>query len=582
MKRFKSIILPMQNKNKSNLMWLYNDKCHTDLDKQEKEKIFSYHSMKFWFDGATSRTPEKLFLYIEIPFQLAFELKKTDAIPIETYLLNIISSAVNGLNREYANINKNTHEKPYFEVQAVNESMIRRNGIHYDLSTSSATLMVYYCVPLFSGLYVNSKSAVRSIKDILDHIEDTVTEINKDELFEYIFCYRNQLNIREYLRNHDLCTFIANGSILPRESGTAKPMNNAVPFCSPEELQISIPLENGITIEGMGIKNGITIITGGGYSGKSTLLDAIESGIYNHIPKDGQEYVITDDSALKIYAEDGRPVHNLDLSPFFKYLPKSSNITNFSTTHASGSVSQAANIIEAVCGGSKLLLIDEDRSATNFMMRDLNMRKIVKNEPIIPFTDRVREIYFKEKVSTILVIGASSEYISFADCVILMDDYTAKDITNEISSLDIPASSLNSAVASWVKSRRLIPKQSTQPILFFRSVKTENEKRIVLDDYVADITFLTSIIEIGQMNTLACIMSWLMTDKESDSDELIKKATEFTSKLFSDGQNVQNSLISDSTFRWFEEIRPLDAFCCANRMQGLSFSKKGGEVSCNG
>ena len=150
-------------------------------------------------------------------------------------------------------------------------------------------------------------------------------------------------------------------------------------------------------------------------------MDAIATGVYNHVPGDGREYVITDSDALKIYAEDGRPVHSLDLSPFFRHLPNETDVKNFSTPHASGSVSQAANIIEAVCGGAKLLLIDEDKSATNFMIRDSNMRFVVKNEPIIPFTDRVRELYREKQISTILVIGGSSEYLAYADQVILLD-----------------------------------------------------------------------------------------------------------------------------------------------------------------
>ncbi len=164
---------------------------------------------------------------------------------------------------------------------------------------------------------------------------------------------------------HNLCAFVANGSILPRENSTDAPMIDAIPFVSPAEMCVSIPLSDGTVMEGMGIPRGITVITGGGYSGKSTLLDAIELGIYNHIPGDGREYVLADPSALKTDAEDGRPVSHLDLSPFFNRLP-GRDLGDFSTLHASGSVPQAANIIEAVCGGTHLLLIDEDKSATNF------------------------------------------------------------------------------------------------------------------------------------------------------------------------------------------------------------------------
>lgn len=288
----------------------------------------------------------------------------------------------------------------------------------------------------------------------------------------------------------------------------------------------------------------------------------------------GREYVITDDSALKIYAEDGRPVHELDLSPFFRRLPKMTEPHQFSTPHASGSVSQAANIIEAVCGGSKLLLIDEDKSATNFMIRDRNMRKVVQNEPIIPFTDRVRGLYRDKGVSTVLVIGGSSEYLSCADCVILMDDYIAKDITEEIKTLDLPANIPEASWADWTYSRRLIPKQTSQPFLYFRSVETENEKKIILDEYSADITLLTAIESGGQMNTLACVMEQLLTDKNADASELIEKTGKIARKLFGGEEFKQMSLLYDKTWRWYEEIRALDAFCCANHMRGVSFMKR--------
>ena len=155
----------------------------------------------------------------------------------------------------------------------------------------------------------------------LEHIETALNDFERDELNLYIKTYAYQREIRKYMSGQDLCSFIANGSILPRENGTSAPMKNAIPFIAPKEMEVIIPLSDGTQMVGMGIKKGITVITGGGYSGKSTLLDAIEMGIYNHIPGDGREFVLTDSSALKMYAEDGRPVSELDLSPFFKYLP---------------------------------------------------------------------------------------------------------------------------------------------------------------------------------------------------------------------------------------------------------------------
>lgn len=578
MKRFRSIILPMQGKNKSSLHWLYNTAWKEDADLEEKEKIFSYVSLRFWFSGTSHRNSEKLLMHVEIPSCFAGDMKESNSIPAENYLLKVLAPIINTLSAEYCNADKNIREKAQFSVQATDELMLRRNGIHYDCKRKVFVLLIHFSVPLVNALSVNAKATVRAVKDILEHIEDAIQKLDLKKLSEYVLCYNRQIQIREYLKKHALCAFVANGSILPRKNGTSKPMENAVPFLSPKELEVMISFSDGSAISGMGVGCGVTVITGGGYSGKSTLLDSIECGIYNHIPGDGREYVITNDSALKIYAEDGRPVHNLDLSPFFRYLPHKLDVKNFSTTHASGSVSQAANIIEAVCGGSKLLLIDEDKSATNFMIRDRNMRKIVKNEPIIPFTDRVRELYRNKGVSTILVIGGSSEYLSCADCVILMDDYVAKDITTKVATLDLSINMLEGKKANWTESRRLIPRQTTQSFLYFRSVETENEKKIILDDYSADITLLTSLQTGDQINTLACAMEQLLINKEVNKTELIEKATDITENLFTDEGFESTSLFVDTALRWYEEIRPLDVFCCANRMRGLIFSEKDGDA----
>lgn len=568
MQRFKSIILPMQGKNKSNLHWLYNTEWKADVDSEEK--IFSYGSLRFWFSGTSYRNSEKLLMFVEIPLPMTETASTINGIPIESYLLSILSHVIDGLSKEYVNNAKNIREKTQFETQKANELMLRRSGIHFNRNQNSVTLTIHFNVPLVNALSINAKATVRAVKDILKHIEYAMKELDIEKLSEYVLCYNKQIQIREYLKKHDLCAFVANGSIFPRENGTLKPMKNAISFLAPKELEVTISFSDGTAISGMGIRHGVTVITGGGYSGKSTLLDALEAGVYNHVPGDGREYVITDDSALKIYAEDGRTVHHLDLSPFFRHLPHKTDVKDFSTTHASGSVSQAANIIEAVCGGSKLLLIDEDKSATNFMIRDQNMRKIVKNEPIIPFTDRVCELHARKNVSTILVIGGSSEYLSCANCVILMDDYEAKDITEEVKTLGLPINMPESTTARWTESRRLIPKQTAQAFLYFHSVETENERKIILDNYSADITLLTSVRTGGQMNTLAQVMEQLLTDMEADSEELYQKVSQMTVAVFDEKGFQAKSLLANTEYRWCEEIRPLDAFCCVNRMRGLT------------
>ncbi len=564
MQRFKSIILVMQGHSKRDLHWLYNTRSE-----DEPPLVFSYSKLKFWFGGTSYRSSEKLSLYVQIPTDLVGDNMASETMPRETYILRLISPVINELSNSYLNTDKNVREKAQFEAQYAGEYMICRSGIRYDAKENAFVMRINFNVPLVNALSVNAKAAIRAVRDILEHIEIALNDFDRDELNLYVKTYIYQQEIRQYMNTHSLCSFIANGSILPRENGTTAPMKNAIPFTAPKEMEVIIPLSDGTQMVGMGIKKGITVIAGGGYSGKTTLLDAIEMGIYDHIPGDGREYVLTDSSALKIHAEDGRPVSNLDLSPFFTFLPGTANLENFSTLHASGSVSQAANIIEAVCGKCKLLLIDEDKSATNFMIRDKNMRLVVKNEPIIPFTDRVRELYSRKSVSTILVIGGSSEYLSYADTVILMEEYLPHVATEDMRNLDLPEVTHHEITANWTVSRRLVPNETSQPFLYFRSVKTENEKKIILDEYNADITLLSALISGNQLNTLACVMEGLLTDKEVDNAELLEKIEGCTKKMLT--ENDTSSLLPEAAQRFYEEIRSIDAFCCANRMRGLCF-----------
>ncbi|MCM1038557.1 MAG: ABC-ATPase domain-containing protein [Ruminococcus sp.] len=256
----------------------------------------------------------------------------------------------------------------------------------------------------------------------------------KAELEKTIFLTEDQHFIREEMKKQDLVAFVADGSILPRESGVSdKPLKDGIPFLSPETMAVTLELPHKGTLRGMGIKKGITLIVGGGYHGKSTLLKALERGVYNHILGDGREYVITDETALKLRAEDGRKITNTDISLFINHLPNGKDTKRFSTLDASGSTSQAANIVEGIEAGSRLLLIDEDTSATNFMVRDELMQKIIarEKEPITPFLERAKDLYEKADISTILVVGSCGSYFYIADKVIQMDSYKALDITEE-------------------------------------------------------------------------------------------------------------------------------------------------------
>ncbi len=254
----------------------------------------------------------------------------------------------------------------------------------------------------------------------------------KGEVEQVIALAEDRRFIREELSRLELAAFVADGAILPRESGVSdRPMKNAVPFQSPEEMAVTLELPHRGQVRGMGVRRGITLIAGGGYHGKSTLLKALERGVYDHIAGDGREYVITDATAVKIRAEDGRKVTDTDISLFINHLPSGRDTTKFSTLDASGSTSQAANIAEALEAGSRVLLMDEDTSATNFMVRDELMQAVIARdqEPITPFLERALDLWQRAGVSLILVVGSCGAYFHIADQVVQMDAYYARDIT---------------------------------------------------------------------------------------------------------------------------------------------------------
>lgn len=242
--------------------------------------------------------------------------------------------------------------------------------------------------------------------------------------------------MRAQLADRGLVSFVADGAVLPRRSGVDdRPLaaDHAVPFESPPSFRVVLERPNGPPTPGMGVPRGVTLLVGGGYHGKSTVLDAVARGVYNHRPGDGRERVVTESAAVKLQAEDGRPVAGVDISPFIGALPGGQDTTRFFTANASGSTSQAAATVEALEAGARLLLVDEDTAATNFMIRDRRMQALVRgtDEPITPFIDRVHSLYEDRGVSTVLVVGGSGDYLDVADHVVGMTRYRPRDLTTE-------------------------------------------------------------------------------------------------------------------------------------------------------
>lgn len=314
------------------------------------------------------------------------------------------------------------------------QEILERSACSVDPATGDVEVRMEIGFPA-NGRTINAGELIKILFDFLPLcVRQTLLAAScpKASLEKVLFLADDQKAIREALQEQDLVAFVANGSVLPRKSGVSSlPMKDAVPFRSPESMEVTLTLPHRGALSGMGIKKGITLIVGGGYHGKSTLLEALMAGVYDHIAGDGREYVITDDTAVKLRAEDGRSIQKADISMFIRNLPNGRDTTAFYTEDASGSTSQAANTIEAMEAGAKLFLIDEDTSATNFMIRDDLMQRVVSRdaEPIIPFIDRIRELYDSYGISTILVAGSCGSYFHKSDCIVQMKKYSPVEIT---------------------------------------------------------------------------------------------------------------------------------------------------------
>lgn len=263
-------------------------------------------------------------------------------------------------------------------------------------------------------------------------------KLDKKKTEEAVYLAEDQKAVRDYLKKEGLVAFVANGSILPRKSGVSDlPMRDCIPFVSPSSMEKTITLPHRGQMSGMAVPKGITLIVGGGYHGKSTLLSALQMGVYNHIAGDGREFVITEETAVKLRAEEGRAIRNADISLFINDLPNKKNTSSFSTEDASGSTSQAAGVVEGIEAGTKLFLIDEDTSATNFMVRDDFMQEVIQREkePITPFLERAGDLYEKAGISTILVAGSSGAFFYIAHKILQMDSYRPVDITERVKML---------------------------------------------------------------------------------------------------------------------------------------------------
>ncbi|MGD7001720.1 ABC-ATPase domain-containing protein [Corynebacterium halotolerans] len=355
--------------------------------------------------------------------------------------------------------------------------------------------------------------------------------LDQAALRRHVELYLDQVELRRQLAERHLVAFVADGAVLPRKSGDSdQPLARATTFRSPESMRTTFRLPSGRQLTGMGVGEGVTVIVGGGYHGKSTLLRAIEHGVYPHIAGDGREWVITRADAVSIRAEDGRAVTGVDISPFISGLPSGTDTTSFSTTNASGSTSQAANLVEAVATGTSLLLIDEDTSATNFMIRDERMRALIPGdrEPITPFVDRVRPLYRQLGVSTLLVAGGSGAFFDVADQIIALDSYVPTEVTAQAREIAerLPVAPASVAPPHFRPAERAPSRSSLNPRSKTKPAKAKGGTTVLYGrGQTIELSALSQLVDPGQLTAVAKALDRIaeLADDRSDLTSLVDR-----------------------------------------------------------
>lgn len=493
-------------------------------------------------------------------------------IALEDYLLRLLSKNV----EKYSFQAKGSGKSGLIGTSRCGQEILERTALHIDSKSGAVIACLEIGFPA-NGRRVQARELEKILFDFIPKFTQSALfykNMNKKALKNCIDLSDDQYFIRQELVKRNLTAFVNNGAILPRESGISqKPLKSAIPFQSPTAFEITMHLPHYGTIRGMGIPKGVTLIVGGGYHGKSTLLKALELGVYNHIYGDGREYVITDSSAVKLRAEDGRSIKNTDISLFINHLPNGKDTFSFCTDDASGSTSQAANTIEAMESNTSLFLIDEDTSATNFMIRDELMQKVIlrNQEPITPFIERIRYLYTNCGISSILVAGSCGSYFHMADQIIQMENYIPKDITKmakqiacEFPSISIPKEQPKIPAFH----RCFYPDPSLQKDRRIK-LKVTGKDSFSINKEIVDLRYVEQLADREQTAALAHILLYAQThlmDGKKDLQQIVQEILNLLNikglGFLQNGKDLKNGLAMP---------RKQEIFFCFNRYRKLQF-----------
>ena len=469
---------------------------------------------------------------------------------------------------------KGSGQSGLVSVSRCGPEVLERTACQVDARSGDVTVRLEAGFPA-NGRTINARALEKLLFDLLPRCVKAsllYASLDAGRLQRVADLAEDQQYIRQTLPQLGLCAFVADGSILPRESGvSSRPMKGAVAFQSPPELAVELELPRRGRLTGMGIPKGITLIVGGGYHGKSTLLKALEMGVYNHVAGDGREYVITDDTGVKIRAEDGRSIQRTDISMFINNLPNGKDTAAFVTEDASGSTSQAANVVESLEAGASLLLIDEDTSATNFMVRDELMQRVIHRdmEPITPFIDRIRELYDRYGISTVIVAGSSGAYFHIADHIVQMDRYVPRDITG-LAKREAEAFPLNAAALEPAGEPNFHrhPKASPE----FRSgdrvkLKAMGRDGVSINREMVDLRYVEQLIDGEQTAALGYCLLYAqrhLMDGRRDLRQIADALEDVMGR-----QGLEALCENTASIPFLARPRRQEIFACFNRFRGL-------------
>ncbi len=478
--------------------------------------------------GDPFATPSRISVSVDTG-EAAFpdELWQTEVrrVALEDFLGRAIQQAID----RYVKGRRGSGGSGEFHIATSGQQVLVRNAVFVNADVIEARFTLG--LPA-QGRRAAGREAVAMLIDELPQIINAALyyqNLNSKHVWRHVYSVEDQHALRRWLQDAGLVAFVADGALLPRASGVDdRPMpDGALPFMAPEALAHTVTLPNAGEVRGLGIGHGVTLIVGGGFHGKSTLLHALERGVYNHIPGDGRERVATVENAVKVRAEDGRAVSRVNISPFIDHLPFGRDTVSFSTENASGSTSQAANIIEALECGTQLLLIDEDTSATNFMIRDKRMQALVADdkEPITPLIHRVRDLYEQQGVSSVIVMGGSGDYFDVADTVIMLDAYQPHDVTAQARALARPVTpgAASGKTFDGPVSRRpgadvLNPARADREV----KINTRGVNNLLYGEHDIDLSQVEQLIDIGQTRSIGLMIYYFAQHYAATDNNLVK------------------------------------------------------------